>query len=57
MVLGMIFRAVLRMEDGGKRWGQASFKEYGEEDDGGKQIHCIGKQRFAENEPLGLILP
>lgn len=57
MVWGMIFRAVLGMEGGGKRWSQALFKEYGAEDDGGKQICCIRKQSFAEKEPLGLILP
>lgn len=38
MVWGMIFRAVLGMESGGKRWGQALFKEYGAEDDGGKHL-------------------
>lgn len=52
----MIFRVVLGMEDGGKRWDQVLFKEYGAEDDDGKQIHCTRKQSFAENEPLRLIL-
>lgn len=40
-----------------EHWSQALLKEYGAVDGGGKQIHCIRKQGFAENEAFVLILP
>lgn len=41
----------------GEHWGQTLFKEYRTASVGGKLIHCIGKQGFAENDAPRLILP
>lgn len=46
MVLGMIFRAVLGMEDGGKRWGQASFKNM--------ERRMMVESKFVVSESKGL---
>lgn len=53
MVWRTIFKAVLGMEDGGKLWDRALFKEDEEEDNGGKQICRIRTQSLQKMSPSG----